>query len=70
MVVGSATPPRERRASLGSRIRRRGCLDGAPEGTNRATSVSVQLLCLQKDLRTGSISRDSPLALKFSGGLV
>ena len=30
----------------------------APEGTKRATSVNVQLLRLQKDLRTGSISRD------------
>ena len=29
-----------------------------PEGTKRATSVNVQLPCLQKDLRTGSISRD------------
>ena len=29
-----------------------------PEGTKRATSVIVQLPCLQKDLRTGSISRD------------
>ena len=29
-----------------------------PEGTKRATSVNVQLLRLQKDLRTGSISRD------------
>ena len=28
------------------------------EGTNRATSANVQLPCLQKDLRTGSISRD------------
>ena len=30
----------------------------APEGAERATSVSVQLPCLQKDLSTGSISRD------------
>ena len=30
----------------------------APEGAKRATSVNVQLLRLQKDLRTGSISRD------------
>ena len=29
-----------------------------PEGTNRATSVNVQLPCLRKDPRTGSISRD------------
>ena len=29
-----------------------------PEGTKRATSVNVQLLRLQKDLRTGSTSRD------------
>ena len=29
-----------------------------PEGTNHSTSVNVQLLCLQKDLRTCSISRD------------
>ena len=28
------------------------------EGTKRATSVNVQLLSLQQDLRTGSISRD------------
>ena len=28
------------------------------EGTKRATSLNVQLLRLQKDLRTGSISRD------------
>ena len=28
-----------------------------PEGTKRATSVNVRLPCLQKDLRTGSISR-------------
>ena len=31
---------------------------GVPEGTKRVTSVNVQLPCLQKDLRTGSISRD------------
>ena len=30
----------------------------APEGTKRATSANVQLPCLQKDLRKGSISRD------------
>ena len=30
-----------------------------PEGTKRATSVNIQLPCLQKDLRTGSISRDT-----------
>ena len=29
-----------------------------PEGTKRATSVDVQLLRLQTDLRMGSISRD------------
>ena len=29
-----------------------------PEGTKRATSVNVQLPCLRKDLRAGSISRD------------
>ena len=29
-----------------------------PEGTKRATSISVQLLRLRKNLRTGSISRD------------
>ena len=29
-----------------------------PEGAKRATSVNVKLRCLQKDLRTGSISRD------------
>ena len=29
-----------------------------PEGTKRATSVNVQLLCLQKDLPTGSILQD------------
>ena len=29
-----------------------------PEGTKRATSVNVQPPCLQKDLHTGSISRD------------
>ena len=29
-----------------------------PEGTKCATSVNVQLPCLRKDLRTGSISRD------------
>ena len=29
-----------------------------PEGTKCATSVNVQLPCLQKNLRTGSISRD------------
>ena len=28
------------------------------EGTKRATSVNLQLPCLRKDLRTGSISRD------------
>ena len=28
------------------------------EGTKRATSVNVQLPCLQKDLRTGSIWQD------------
>ena len=32
--------------------------DHLPEGTKRATSVNVQLRCLQKDLRAGSISRD------------
>ena len=30
----------------------------SPEGTKPATSASVQLLRLQTDLRTGSISRD------------
>ena len=30
-----------------------------PECTKRATSVNVQLPCLQEDLRTGSISRDT-----------
>ena len=30
-----------------------------PEGTRRATSVNVRLPCLQKDLRTGSVSRDT-----------
>ena len=29
-----------------------------PEGTEHATRINVQLPCLQKDLRTGSISRD------------
>ena len=29
-----------------------------PEGAKRATSASVELPCLRKDLRTGSISRD------------
>ena len=28
------------------------------KGATRATSVNVQLSCLQEDLRTGSISRD------------
>ena len=36
----------------------RGSSVQAPEGTERATSVSVQLPCPQEDLRTGSISRD------------
>ena len=35
-----------------------------PEGTKRATSVNVQLPCLQKDLRTGSISRDTEFPLR------
>ena len=30
-----------------------------PEGTKRATAVKMRFLRLQKDLRTGSISRDS-----------
>ena len=30
---------------------------GGPQGTKRATSVNVQLPCLQEDLRTRSISR-------------
>ena len=32
-----------------------------PEGTKCATSVNVQLPCLKKELRTGSISRDIAL---------
>ena len=35
-----------------------------PEGTKRATSVNVQLPCLRKDLRTGSISRDTEFPLR------
>ena len=34
-----------------------------PGGTKRATSVNVQLPCLQKDLRSGSISRDIVILL-------
>ena len=34
------------------------CRLAIPEGTKRATSVNEQLPCPQKDLRTGSISRD------------
>ena len=35
-----------------------GMLCAVPDGTKRATSVNVQPLRMQKDLRTGSISRD------------
>ena len=35
-----------------------------PEGIKRATSVNVQLLCLQRDLRTGSIWRDIEFPLR------
>ena len=34
------------------------CQTLEPEGTKRATSVNVRLPRLQKDLRTGSMSRD------------
>ena len=35
-----------------------------PEGTKRAASVNVQLPCLRKDLRMGSISRDIEFSLR------
>ena len=57
--------PRRERASFARRVassqRAR-----FPEGTKRATSVNVQLPCLQKDLRAGSILRD---ILNFSSQL-
>ena len=46
------------RASAGARCLRFDRPGSLTEGTKRATSVSVQLLHLRKDLRTGSISRD------------
>ena len=45
-------------ASSWQKLRRWVTLQVKPEGTKRATSVNVQLPRLQKDLRTGSISRD------------
>ena len=35
-----------------------------PEGTKRATSLNMQLVCLQKDLLTGSFSRDIEFPLR------
>ena len=45
-------------ATLCSAVCWRVVLSVQKAGTQRATSVNVQLLCLQKDLHTGSISRD------------
>ena len=53
--------PEERAADTGARQKTQlpvFKIGDYPEGTKRATSVNVQLLRLQKDLRTGSISRD------------
>ena len=38
-----------------------------PEGNKRATSVNVQLRCLLKDLRTGSVNFPSELCRRRSG---
>ena len=56
--MGSCDVPRRGRSYLSESSTQAQATSHDPEGTKRATSVNVQLPCLQKDLRTGSISRD------------